>query len=272
MIEERVGRSPALGRPSTAEARGAAVERAVEVMRRRYAEPWPVSDLAEVARVSPFHLHRIFGEVTGVPPARFLAALRMEAAKRLLLTTDLRVTDVCYEIGYCSLGTFTSQFTALVGLQPRRFRRLARAHADRPLREVWPTAAPSLPERGSAFDLVVDDAFTGVGCAGLFDSGMPQGVPARCVLTCVPGRCAIDVPAGGWHLLVMAIPALKRVGDVLLPDQEQVRVGSCVVPHASTVRLRRTLTTDPPVVLAFPLLLLDAVETTEQPARSLSGA
>ncbi|MGN6756561.1 MAG: helix-turn-helix domain-containing protein, partial [Thermomicrobiales bacterium] len=105
--------------------RQADIERVVAVMRAQPGEPLRLSDLAEIAALSPFHFARTFRQVTSIPPGEFLAALRLAQAKRLLLTTDLRVTDICCEVGANSLGTFTSRFTQQVGLPPARLRQLA---------------------------------------------------------------------------------------------------------------------------------------------------
>src|ERR1044072_6247332 len=105
-------------RPDTIASHYRAVERVILAMRERLDEALTLEDLAEVAIISPFYFDRIFRQITGIPPCQFLSALRMEAAKRLLLTSSLSVTDVCFEVGYNSLGTFTTRFTQLVGLPP----------------------------------------------------------------------------------------------------------------------------------------------------------
>src|SRR6476619_1111248 len=75
------------------------------------------------AYLSRFHFNRVCREITGLPPVRFHTALRIAAAKRLLLTTDMSVTEVSLEVGYQSLGTFTTHFHELVGVSPRTLRR-----------------------------------------------------------------------------------------------------------------------------------------------------
>src|SRR5579862_1134344 len=102
-----------------------AVERVIQTMRERLDDNLSLQDLSDAALASPYHLNRIFRQTTGIPPFTFLAALRMEAAKRLLLTTSLSVTEVCCEVGYSSVGTFTSHFSRFVGLSPRQMRRFA---------------------------------------------------------------------------------------------------------------------------------------------------
>src|SRR3954462_9968927 len=111
--------------PTTRTARRQAVERVIQAMSTRLDEPLSVQDMAEIAFFSPFHFNRIFRDVTGIPPHKFQNALRLESAKRLLLTTRLSGTDVCFEVGYSSLGTFTTHFTRQVGLPPRHLRRPA---------------------------------------------------------------------------------------------------------------------------------------------------
>ena len=92
----------------TAPLHGLAVERVLATMRERLDEDLTLHDMADVAHLSPYHFTRVFRHVTGIPPCEFLTALRLQEAKRLLLTTGLSVTDVCFEVGYSSLGTFTA--------------------------------------------------------------------------------------------------------------------------------------------------------------------
>src|SRR5437763_3941434 len=106
-----------------------AVERVIAAMRERPGEPLTLETMGKIAGLSPHHFNRVFRRVTGVPPRRFLGALRLEAAKQLLLTTPLSVTEVCFEVGYGSVGTFTTRFTQLVGVPPGELRRLAAALA-----------------------------------------------------------------------------------------------------------------------------------------------
>src|ERR1043166_9194315 len=117
-------------RPATIASHHEAVERVIRIMHDRLDEPLTLQEMSKIAYISPFHFNRIFRHVTGIPPNQFLYALRLETAKRLLLTTDTSVTDVCFDVGYNSLGTFIRRFTGLVGLSPSRFRSLARHASD----------------------------------------------------------------------------------------------------------------------------------------------
>src|SRR3989440_9724958 len=108
-----------------------AVERVIQTMHTHLHEVLTLEDLASVACLSPSHFHHVFRRLIGVPPGEFLSALRFQAARRLLLTTPLSVTDICFAVGYTSPGSFTTHFTQRVGLPPRLLRQ--RAHAFEPL-------------------------------------------------------------------------------------------------------------------------------------------
>src|SRR6476646_7061234 len=86
--------------PSTPEEHYRAVERVILALNGQLSEPWSLQAMAEVAQFSPCYFNRIFRRVTSIPPGKFLAALRMASAKDLLLSTDLSVTDACFEVGY----------------------------------------------------------------------------------------------------------------------------------------------------------------------------
>src|SRR4030066_175369 len=60
-----------------------------------------------------------FDEITGTPPHHFLACLRMQRAKELLLQSESSITDICLEVGYTSLGSFSTTFRELVGFSPQ---------------------------------------------------------------------------------------------------------------------------------------------------------
>lgn len=99
-----------------------AILEAIEAMRTRYFDSITLSALSSEVFVSPFHFSRIFTRATGVTPGRYLTAVRLFEAKRLLLTTSLTVSDVVCSVGYSSVGTFTSRFTRAVGMTPTQYR------------------------------------------------------------------------------------------------------------------------------------------------------
>jgi transcriptional regulator GlxA family with amidase domain len=92
-------------------------------------EDWPVQRLAEVSCVSPAHFARSFKQAFGLPPHRYLLTRRIERAMAMLRDTDLAVTDIAFQTGWASLGTFGRNFRDITGESPGQFRRQARADA-----------------------------------------------------------------------------------------------------------------------------------------------
>jgi transcriptional regulator GlxA family with amidase domain len=97
--------------------------RARDAMDRSYAEPLDVPSLARIACVSEAHFIRTFRQAFGEPPNRYLQRRRVERAMFLLRSTDRSVTDICMEVGFSSLGTFSRVFRDIVGEPPSSFRR-----------------------------------------------------------------------------------------------------------------------------------------------------
>ena len=92
---------------------------------REYARPLDVEALARGVHLSAGHLSREFKRAYGEPPYSYLMTRRIERAMALLRRGDLSVTDVCFEVGCSSLGTFSTRFTELVGVPPSIYRREA---------------------------------------------------------------------------------------------------------------------------------------------------
>lgn len=101
--------------------------RARDAIDRRFREPLDVPALAEIAMASRAHFIRTFRDTFGETPHRYLQRRRVERAMALLRDSDLSVTDVCFAVGFGSLGTFSRTFTAIVGESPSSFRRRGRA-------------------------------------------------------------------------------------------------------------------------------------------------
>jgi AraC-like DNA-binding protein len=97
---------------------------------REYALPLDVEALARDAYMSAGHLSRQFRLAYGESPYSYLMTRRIERAMALLRRGDLSVTEVCFEVGCSSLGTFSSRFTELVGMPPSAYRRLESAATD----------------------------------------------------------------------------------------------------------------------------------------------
>jgi transcriptional regulator GlxA family with amidase domain len=106
-------------------------------------EAWPVRRLARVSNVSAAHFARSFKEAFGVPPHRYLLTRRIERATALLRDTDLSITEVAFQTGWASLGTFGRIFRDITGESPGTMRERARA-AARNLGSASPTAFSAL--------------------------------------------------------------------------------------------------------------------------------
>ena len=244
-----------------------AVERVIATMRECLNEDLTLHDMAAVAYLSPYHFTRVFRDVTGIPPGEFLTALRLQEAKRLLLTTGLSVTDICFEIGYSSLGTFSTRFAHLIGMPPGRLRRLAEAGAAphaAPLRHHDAHAATVVPiNAGVTGRIKARDAPAGPIFVGLFPTPVPQSRPVACTRLTAPGVYRIvPVPDGRYHVLTAALPWSRDLLGYLLPDG-RLRVGIGQGPvlvqrgrahGVADVTLRPLQPTDPPLLTALPFL------------------
>jgi AraC-like DNA-binding protein len=96
--------------------------RARDAMDRSYAEPLDVRVVAAVAHISPAHFSRSFRAVFGETPHRYLQRRRIERSMFLLRETERSVTQICFDVGFTSLGTFSRTFREVVGETPREYR------------------------------------------------------------------------------------------------------------------------------------------------------
>jgi AraC family transcriptional regulator len=243
------------------------VERVIQAMHAKLEEPLGLTSMAKIAYLSRFHFNRTFRRVTGIPPTRFLYALRIASARRLLLHTQMHVIDICYEVGYNSLGTFTRRFTELLGVSPMRFRLMARSSKNRTIDptdaiKTMQAPAPAATSRRITGRIDAPTEFRGLILIGLFDSAIPQGNPRACAILNEPGSFEIaSPPDGDYHLFALALnltadlltifdcePALRCGG-------QQISIMSNMIQGETNLHLRPRIVTDPPILLTIPLLL-----------------
>ncbi|SIQ20735.1 helix-turn-helix domain-containing protein [Micromonospora avicenniae] len=105
------------------EASNRAMLRARDAMDRSYADPLDIPALARIAHVSEAHFVRTFRTTFGETPHRYLQRRRIERAMYLLVQTEQDVTDICFAVGFSSLGTFSRTFRQIVGESPTEYRR-----------------------------------------------------------------------------------------------------------------------------------------------------
>ena len=254
-----------------------AVERVITAARERLCEPISLQDMSRVAYVSPFHFNRVFHQITGLPPNKFISAMRLDEAKRLLLNTSLSITDICFDVGYNSLSTFTRRFTERVGLGPREFRYLAERITPASVESLCAhyaelTQRAALREAFEGVEGFVDFSKSGGGpiFVGLFPAHIPQSRPVGGALLTSPGAFRIGpVPDGTYYLLAAALPRPADTLGYLLPDSASLSVGAwngpVIVRQGKAngwfnISLRPMVLTDPPLLVSLPFLLSDSLK------------
>lgn len=243
------------------------VERVISAMRSE-TDLLRLEDYAEIGGLSPYYFNRVFRSVIGIPPGEFATSLRFERAKEMLLTTPASVTEICMEVGYGSLGTFSSRFKHLVGVTPAAFRNMpdivAELDFSQPTFNIDPrqmhyrgriegTMSFPLEYRASIF-------------IGIFPDSIAVARPIVGRMVAEPGPFELPhVPYGRWMLLAAAVPQVSDPLQHLLPAQ-QLLVASAgpvaVSPGGEPTRLHLAFRVphpmEPPVVTALPALLLNS--------------
>lgn len=258
---------PPVAAPSVHQETIAAV---IDAMRADVAAPHTLETLAEQACLSPFHFARVFRTVTGVPPNTFLTALRYERAKEMLLGTDLNVTDICFEVGYGSLGTFTTRFKQLVGLSPLELRQLPDLLDEFVDLHALDQPVPLTVPHGARLDGIVSDpgGAGGPTYIGLFPNGIAVSRPVAGTYLPQPGAFTVGpVPVGTYRLLVASLPVpaadftaqlQPRTGLLVAAGADPIRIATPGDALFRQVTLRPLEATDPPVLTALPALRIDA--------------
>lgn len=206
-------------RADTVEANTAAVERAIRHMRTHIAEPLDLGRLAGIAAVSKFHFVRVFNELTGTTPLHFHSCLRVQQAKVLLLRSKLSITDICMEVGYASLGSFSKTFNTLVGFSPQDFRCLPkRMNALEFAGAIWRYLASRRRIQGPQLRGTIDGPARKRGFifVGAFSGGVPQGIPENGTVLIKPSAFRIRRPSEPvFHLLAVLVPFSSSLTDLV---------------------------------------------------------
>src|SRR5919205_1163462 len=113
-----------------------------DFMRHAYARPISLPDISAQANLSPYHFLRVHKFAYGETPHEFLTRLRIERAKTLLAKGSHNVTEACVEVGFSSLGSFSTLFNQRVGMAPSEYRRHVRSVVAVP-RTVRPLFIPT---------------------------------------------------------------------------------------------------------------------------------
>lgn len=252
-------------RNSTVRSHYESVERVISAMRNHIDQPLSLGSMARIALASRYHFNRTFRQVTGVPPSQFLYALRLEKARRLLLLTQRKVIDICYDVGYNSVGTFTRRFTDLLGVSPTTFRDIARS----PIKRLPHDGDSSPSAKGNSHSgcavsgfVKVPPRFNGLVFVGLFETPIPQGKPLACAAPSTDGSYLIeDAPEGEFYLFALGLkhpihaPGCFDYETALRGGGHALRVSRDSVEGSTYVRLRPPSPFDPPILLVLPVLM-----------------
>lgn len=226
-----------------------------------------LEDCAEIAGISPFYFNRIFRSIVGIPPGEFAASLRFEYAKELLLTTPASITEICFEAGYNSLGTFSTRFKKLVGVSPASFRDLPDIVVDMEFNQSDFGFNPKLAHAHGRIRGTM--SFPADQRASIFIGVYPARIavdrPVAGKMLTEPGSFELtNVPYGTWLVMSAALPAIVDPVQHLLPKgalmvsafgpfnlfpgEEDIQV------HLNYVRPKPI---HAPVLIALPTLILD---------------
>ncbi|MGW4501111.1 helix-turn-helix domain-containing protein [Micromonospora sp. NPDC004336] len=254
-----------VARNTVEQSREAAAARAIDYMRRHLSEPLQLADLARVVPFSPFHFHRLFRDVTTMTPARFLAALRMAEARRMLLHSGLTVTAISGHVGYTSAGTFTTQFSRLVGTSPGHFRQLARLLADRPCHVLagWLRHAAAEVARPRLVLHVPDSTPGDLVLVGLRAGGEATDAPTAWAVAAGGSPVPVVARPGDYQARVVLVRGESTLTRALVdeePTSHLVGAADLALPHdgcaVGRVDAAPPRPTDPPALAIGPVCRL----------------
>ncbi|MFE9244650.1 helix-turn-helix domain-containing protein [Nocardiopsis sp. NPDC006938] len=244
------------------------------MIHRRYSEPITLNDIAAEVFVSPFHLSRVFSQEIGVPPGRYLSAVRMFEAKRLLVASRMTVCDIVHSVGYNSVGTFTSRFSRATGMTPRQYRRpeveralVAASGGFSRMPSLQELNRPTAPSGGPRTATGPTGTLSGVVdlprhrpgtnlVIGLYREPIPQRAPVAHLALPATSSTRFtfpSVPAGPWTVMALAMPPGTSAdgADVLVGAP----VGRVTVHPRTDTRtrftMRRLTSTDAPIAVTL---------------------
>ena len=252
-----------LDRPSVSQTRAdhqAAIGTVIAQMRANLDYPYTLDDFAAMANYSPFHFARMFRHIIGIPPGEFLAALRFEHAKELILRTEVSITDICFEVGFSSLGTFSARFKHLVGVSPADLRTLPERLEPRLAEFRCHNQSATRP--GATLGGVVSAPYATDGhlYVGLFPAAIPQHAPISGMHRVGAGPFTLrGIPPGTFRLLAAMYPDSTDPMDHLLPgnqllvaaDPDPITIDPAGRQPSRSLVLRPLQPTDPPILTAL---------------------
>ena len=246
-------------RDSTLRSHCESVERVIATMRSQIDRPMTLEELARIGFASRYHFNRTFRQITGVPPLQFLYALRLDAARRLLTQTQKKVIDICYEVGYNSVGSFTRRFADVLGVSPTHLRKLARNRGGSSGARFRRKARRERAGTRLSGCITVPEDFRGQVAVGLFTTPIPQNKPVSCAVRNGGGPYSLEgVPEGEFYLFAIGLahpgngPDCFDYATALRAGGNPIRVFRDAVHGDTSLALRPPSPFDPPVLLVVP--------------------
>ncbi|HZD94681.1 MAG TPA: AraC family transcriptional regulator [Candidatus Sulfotelmatobacter sp.] len=248
-------------RDSTLRSHCESVERVITAMHNQIDRPMTLQEMARIGFASPYHFNRTFRQITGVPPLQFLYALRLDAAKRLLTETQKKVIDICYEVGYNSVGTFTRRFADVLGVSPTHLRKLAQDRRTSSVRRRADQSHGRRERSGARLEgrILAPENFRGLVAVGLFNTPIPHSKPVSCAILKSGGTYLLEtVPEGEFYLFAVGLmsPANGSAcfdhANALRAGGQPIRISRNSVLGDTTLALRPPSPFDPPVLLVIP--------------------
>ncbi|MEK3822263.1 helix-turn-helix transcriptional regulator [Cytobacillus sp. FSL W8-0315] len=232
-----------------------------------YDDSLDLTRIAESANLSPWHFNRVFKQMVGIPPKKYLMALRLIESKKLLLESDWTSTDICFEVGYNSLGTFTSKFSKEVAVSPNNFRKKKDNKSS-----SFEGISYGEGRYGSVQgQIIVPENFSGTIFLGAFTSALPSGIPSSCCVINTDSNTEFllqDLPIGNYYIFAAGFNH-QVLADSVLASQNFLRAGyfkSIQITKKQKIsleyglELRSEQETDPPLLASLPHIYEKIIE------------
>lgn len=260
----------------------ASIAQVIELMRQDPGANLQLTTLASAANMAQSHFSHVFRSVTCVSPARFVAALRIEKAKTLLLCSHAPVGEICFDCGYQSIGTFTRLFTDFVGISPRAFRALRDSLVGTCVADLYERflQVPGSSRNGARLTGSISGPadFRGGILVGVFPYAIPRGKPLTGILTPTLGRFGMNLPRikRGTHLFAAAVPIDSRPEELLLASSAALVAKGALhpsLPHQEIdLCLRKPAWFDPPILTAFSPVIVAPAQRRASPRYAMTAA
>ncbi|GEL77561.1 helix-turn-helix transcriptional regulator [Tenuibacillus multivorans] len=245
---------------------------AINYMKNNLGQSLTTEDIARHVGYSHYHFVRIFKKETGISPRHFLSALRIEASKQKLFDSKRSILNALLQVGYKSIGTFSSKFKQFVGVSPKTFQtelkqlssKMLHTNSERTTK-LKKNDTPTL-----MCTVQAPKAFKGWIFIGLFPRPIPDQKPIIGTALHKKRICTFsNVPTGTYYVLAASIKRSLNPRDYLLLDHalrgkavKPIHITENTTRHV-TIHLREPSPLDPPILINLPNLLFEKSKREE---------